>query len=63
MGSLRSVAARVGLTSHRSDLVSLPQNLRDCPVINEIIDGEARVALEEYQDRVLCDPSECEAKK
>ena len=43
-----------GLTSHNSDHVSLPENLRDCPVVCEIIDVEARVALEDYQECMLC---------
>ena len=38
--------ATVDLTSYRSDLVSLPENLCECPMINEIIDAEARVARE-----------------
>ena len=48
----------VGRTSFRSDLVSLPESQRDCPRVNEIFTAEARVALVEYQERILRDQSE-----
>ena len=55
--------ATVGVTSCRSDLVSLLEKLRDCPVINEVIDAEARVALEEYQERMSRDHVALELKE
>ena len=48
--------ATVDLTSYRSDLVSLPENLCECPMINDIIDAEERVARKGHQERMLCDP-------
>ena len=44
-------------------LVGLLKNLFFCHVICEIIDAQARVALEGIQERMLCDPSECEERK
>ena len=40
---------------YRSDLVSPPGILRDCPMIKEVIDTEARVALEDFEGRMLRD--------
>ena len=55
-GSLRSAAAWSQPRSRRRDRGPHfpPQRFR--PVINVIINAEARVALEEYQERMLCDP-------
>ena len=46
--------ATVGLPPFRSDLGRLLEKLRDCLMINEIIDAEACVTLEPYQERMLC---------
>ena len=43
-------------TSYRSDFVRLPENVRECSMIKEIIDGQARVALQESLERLLRDP-------
>ena len=51
----------VGLTSYRSDLVSLLENLRDGPVITR--SSGARVVLEEHQERMLCDLPKREGRK
>ena len=53
-GASPSLAQKArGLTSYSCDLVSYQENLRDCPKICEIIDVEARVAAEDYQERIL----------
>ena len=49
-------------TTTIDDLVSPLENLRDCFLINEAIDTEARVALEEHQERMLRDTLEVEGR-
>ena len=50
--------ATVGLASYRRDLVSLPDSVLGSPLVTSLARGSARVALEEYQERMLREPGD-----
>ena len=50
--------ATVGLASYRRDLVSLPGSVLESPLVTSLARGSARVALEEYQERMLREPGD-----
>ena len=53
-------SGNVNLAAYQEELLSVPDDVRDCPMVSDVLPAGARHYLEAYQERMLRTPEEFE---